>query len=150
MPLTDMRSGERGFTIIEVLVAIMITAIAVYGVTGAVLGAMHAQADSIIKASLDDDALAVLSDVRMITVYDPTMLVKLSGKSTTMTRTIAPHVMETIAVSVRGQAALINDGNPVSASGEVATVTATSGTLTATERVTLYQQAPSPGSVVSE
>ena len=150
MPRTDARAGERGFTIIEVLVAIVITAIAVYGVTGAVLGAMHAQADSNIKASLDDDALAVLSDVRMMTVYDPTMLAKLSGKRTVMNRTLAGGGTEVIDVSIVGLPAAMPAGVPAAASGEVATVSATSGPLSATERETLYQQAPSPGSIVDE
>jgi prepilin-type N-terminal cleavage/methylation domain-containing protein len=150
MPQTKLRSAERGFTIIEVLVSIAITAIAVYGVTGAVLGAMHAQSDSNRKASLDDDALAVLSDVRMMTVYDPTMLEKLSGKSTVMNRALPGGGSETISISIAGQAASIVGGVPTTASGEVATVVATSGTLSATERETLYQQAPSPGSVVDE
>jgi prepilin-type N-terminal cleavage/methylation domain-containing protein len=150
MPRIETRSGERGFTIVEVLVAVVITAIAVYGVTGAVLGAMHAQADSTMKSSLDDDALAVLSDVRMMTVYDPTMLQKLSGKSTVMNRKLANGATETISVSIAGNAATIEAGVPTSASGEVATVTAASGSQRATERETLYQQAPSPGSVVDE
>jgi len=150
MPRTEPRRGERGFTIIEVLVAIAITAIAVYGVSGAVLGAMHAQADSTMKSSLDDDALAVLSDVRMMTVYDPAMLQKLSGKSTVMNRKLPGGATETISISVAGQAAVLTAGVPTSASSEVATVTATSGTQSATERMTLYQQAPSPGSVVDE
>jgi prepilin-type N-terminal cleavage/methylation domain-containing protein len=150
MPQTNARESERGFTMIEVLVAIAITAIAVYGISAAVLGAMHAQADSSIKASLDDDALSVLSDVRMMTVYDPAMLDKLSGKSTVMTRTLPGGALETITVAVAGHAAVLTAGVPTSASTEVATVTATSGSLAATERVTLYQQAPSPGSVVDE
>ncbi len=150
MTQTNRRAGERGFTILEVLVAICITAIAIYGVTGAVLGTMHAQADSNLKSSLDDDALAVISDVRMMTVYDPTMLAKLSGKGTVMNRTLPGGARETITVSIDGRAAVLTAGVPTTASGEVATVVAASGSQRATERVTLYQQAPSPGSVVDE
>ena len=76
----NLRARERGFTVVEAMVAIVVTAIAVFGVTGAVLGAMRAHTAADIRASLDDDALAVLSDVRMMTAYDPAMLRKLERR----------------------------------------------------------------------
>ena len=133
-------ANQRGFTILEVMVAIVLAAIAIFGISGATLGAIHAQAKSDLQASLDDDALAVLSDVRMITAYDAAMMAKLSQKSASMTRALPSGGSETISVSVT--AAL--------PAGQYAVATATSGGVSATERIELYQHAPAPGSVVNQ
>ena len=135
------RANERGFTILEVMVVIVVTAIAIFGISGATLNALHAEAGNDVKASLDDDALAVLSDVRMMTVYDATMITKLSQKSASMTRKLPSGASETITVAVTTTV------NPLA---EYATATAMSGGASATERIELYQHAPAPGSVVNQ
>lgn len=138
----ERNARERGFTLLEVMIAIVITAIVLFGVTGATLGAMHGEANDDIRASLDDDALAVLSDIRMITAYDANTIVKLAQKRASMTRTLPSGGTETITVSVAAAA-----GSPPQ---EFATATATSGGFTATERVELFQHAPAPGSTVNQ
>ncbi len=137
----------------EVMVAIVITSIAVFGIAGAVLAAVHAQSDAGIKTSLDDDALSALSDVRMMTAYDPNMAQNIDNKTSTMTRTLPSGAVETISVTIAGLPgvnAVTAANAQLRASHETATATASVGGVSATETITLYEQAPAPGSVVNQ
>ena len=92
---------------------------------------------------------AALSDLREATAYgvaatgnqEQPLLQKLVGHSATMARARTANVTETITVTVT-QA---KPGGPI-----VAVATASDGTSSDTEQRTLFYEAPTPGSVVTE
>jgi type II secretory pathway pseudopilin PulG len=140
---------ERGFSLLEVLVASALTIAVVLVITSAVLGALHATALAAERSALAEDASSALADVRAATGYGVVatgrqaqpLLQKLVGHSATMTRASGAGRTETITVVV-AQAA---PGAPI-----VARATASDGSISETERRTLYYEAPTPGSVVDE
>ena len=130
---------ERGFSLMEVLVASAITMGVILALAAAVLGSMHATAEADEQSSLARDAIDAISDVRAMTGYDGTMLANMVGKTSTMTRPQPSGATETITLAV-----VRTPGNPIEA-----IATATDGTRTATERQVLYNEAPAPGSTVT-
>ena len=144
-----MTKRQRGFSLLEVLVASALTIAAILIVTGAVLGSLHATALAAEKSVLAEDALNALSDLREATAYgvaatgnqERPLLQKLVGHSATMTRLRSSNVTETITVTVT-QA---KPGDPI-----VAQAMASDGSRSDTEQRTLFYEAPAPGSVVIE
>ena len=144
-----MKRRQRGFSLLEVLVASAVTIGAILIITGAVLGSLRAMALATEKSALAEDALSALSDLREATVYgvatagarEQPLLQKLVGHSATMTRQRTVNVTETIAVDVTQ----VRPGGPI-----VARATASDGTLSDTEQRTLFYEAPTPGSIVTE
>jgi Tfp pilus assembly protein PilW len=141
--------AQRGFSLIEVLVASALTIAVVLVITGAVLGSLHATALASERSALAEDAASALGDLREATGYgvaatrnqEQPLLQKLVGHSATMTRARSANVTETITVHVE-QA---KPGGPI-----VAEATASDGTHSETARRTLFYEAPTPGSVVTE
>jgi prepilin-type N-terminal cleavage/methylation domain-containing protein len=132
---------QRGFTLLETVVALGITSSVVLGVAGAVLHATHASAQLARRDGLADDALNVLSDLRVATAYDAAALARLAGR-TYVSTVVRDGRTLTVAVDVtRGGA-----GAPIVAS---ATVTDATG-ATATESEPLDVAAPAPGSPVEQ
>jgi type II secretory pathway pseudopilin PulG len=144
-----MIRGQRGFSLIEVLVASALTIAVILVITGAVLGSLHATALASEKSALAEDAASALSDLREATAYgvaatgnqQQPLLQQLVGHSATMTRTRSSTVTETITVHV----AQAKPGGPI-----VAAATASDGTRSETVQRTLFYEAPTPGSVVTE
>ena len=144
-----MKREQRGFSLLEVLVASALTIAAILIITGAVLASLRATALAAEKSALAEDALSALSDLREATAYgvaaagaqEQPLLQKLVGHSATMTRQRTANITETIAVNVT-QA---KPGGPI-----VAEATASDGSLSDTEQRTLFYEAPTPGSVVTE
>ena len=89
-----MRTRERGFSLLEVLVASALTIAVVLVVTGAVLGSLRATALAAERSALAEDASDALLDLREATAYgvapahtaSPPLLSKLVGHSATMQR----------------------------------------------------------------
>ena len=135
------RAGERGFTLLEAAVATALVCFAMLAASSAVLNALHASARTAARAALADDALSILADLRATTAYDAAALANAVGRSYTSN---VVRGGETLAVAVSVTRASANA--PVVA--EV-TVTDPNGT-SATERQTLYVEAPSPGSVIDQ
>ena len=144
-----MTRGQRGFSLLEVLVASALTIAVILVITSAVLGSLHATALATEKSALGEDAITALSDLREATAYgvattgtkERPLLQKLVGHSATMTRARTANVTETITVSVtQGK-----PGAPI-----VAEATASDGTFSDTEHRTLFNEAPPPGSIVTE
>ncbi|MFY9780469.1 MAG: type II secretion system protein [Candidatus Baltobacteraceae bacterium] len=136
--------AQRGFTLLEALIAIAVTSAAVLGVAGAVLGMLRSLALETDKAALADDALNVLTDLRAATAYDGAFLAKLAGRSTSQKLTLAgPAGSRSLVVT----ATVTPQGNGV----YVAAVTAaTLDGVAVTEQAVLTQEAPAPGSVVDD
>jgi len=140
------RDGERGFSLLEVVVVIALTIGVILGTAGAVTSALHGIAQSDLKVALDDDALDALADVRAVTAYgDPTaagsstnVLAKLVGKSSTATVALANGYSETLTVSVSQLGART-----------FADATASAGGVSVSERQSLAIEAPTPGSIVN-
>lgn len=135
---------QRGFSLVEALVAIALTTGVMLGVTSAVLHAIHANADESTKIALRDDALSALADLRAATAYDPTMLATVTAHgnaSQTITRSNA--AAETITIHVQRS---VGPGP----SNVIATATATQLDASVTEQTTLYNEAPAPGSTIDE
>lgn len=141
-------SRQRGFSLIEVLVASALTVGVILLITAAVLGSLHATALAVEDTLLAEDARTALDDVRAATGYgvaargtnEPPLLQMLVGRTATMRRARG-GLVETVTVGVT-QA---KPGDPI-----VARATASDGTRSRSERRTLFYEAPSPGSVVSE
>jgi prepilin-type N-terminal cleavage/methylation domain-containing protein len=136
-----MMRGQRGFSLLEVLVAIALTAGVLLAVTAAVLNSLHTTALAEERSTLADDALNALVDLRSTTGYDHTLLVALANHSSQTTIPKSSTVTETLTVSI-GAA---NGTQPL-----VATATASDGTQSVTEHRDLYWEAPAPGSVVQQ
>ena len=143
-----MKRFERGFSLLEVLVASALTVGVILLITGAVLGSLHATALAAQNSALAEDARNALSDVRAATGYgvaaegnaEAQLLQKLVGHTSTMQRARG-DATETITVSIL-QA---KPGDPI-----VAQATASIGARSQTERRTLFYEAPAPGSIVRE
>lgn len=133
-------ASQRGFSLLEVIIASALTIGVILAVSAAVLQSLHAAANADRKAALADDALNAIADVRSTTVYDGALLQKLVGRSATMTRPLA-SMTETITISI---------ARSVAAGPVVARATASLDGVSISESQTLYQEAPAPGSVVEE
>ncbi len=136
-----MNRAQRGFSLLEVLVAIALTSGVLLAVTAAVLNSLHATALAEERSTLADDALNALVDLRSATAYDRALLASLANRNSETTIPKASGVTETLTVSI-GSA---NPGQPL-----IATVTASDGSQSVTEHRDLYWEAPAPGSVVPQ
>lgn len=136
-----MRTHERGFTLLEALVSIALTTIAIFGVCAAVLGSLQATNAALAKQALTDDALNVLSDLRTATAYDAAQLATLVGERTTGT-IVRDGTTLHVAISIT-QA---RTSAPIVAH---VTVTDPSG-IQSSEQQQLYHEAPAPGSVIEQ
>ncbi len=135
-----MQPSQRGFSLLEVLVATALTIGVILATTSAVANALHASAAADRHMALNDDALSALTDVRAVSAYDPVMFHSLAGRTSTMTLA-GNGAPETISVAI------------VAAPGGwnlLATATATQGDIAVTQRQTLYLEAPMPGSSVDQ
>ena len=136
--------AQRGFTLLEALIAIAVTSVAVLGVAGAILGMLRSLAIETDKTALADDALNVLADLRAATAYDGAFLAKLAGRSTSQKLTLAgPNGPRTITVTTT----IESKGQDVYVAGVTA---ATTDGIAVTERAVLTQEAPAPGSTVDD
>lgn len=135
------RAGERGFTLLEAILAIALSTAVAFGVSAAVLGSLHATSGVVARGALTDDALNVLSDIRTATAYDAPLLASLVGRSSTGT-IVRNGKRLTVDVAVT-QAVL---HAPIVAH---VTVSDENG-VRASEQQQLYSEAPAPGSVVAQ
>jgi Tfp pilus assembly protein PilV len=125
---------------VETLVAVTVTGIAVLGIAGAVAASLYGAARSETKLALAGDASNVLTDLRAASAYDPAMLAAMSGRSVSAQLRL-PDARGARGVTIAARVV------PRAAGSYVASVTATAPDGTAvTEEVTLVQEAPAPGS----
>lgn len=136
-----MRRSEHGFSLLEAIVAIMMTTAVLLAAATAVGKSLHATADSAMRVALRDDALAALADVRAATAYNGTLLRSMIDRSSTATIARRDGVTETMTVAVTTSLA---NGYRV-----LATATATHDSTSVVEQQTLYDEAPAPGSTTS-
>jgi len=142
--MTDDGAGERGFMLLEVLVASVLTIGVVLAITTAVLSNVHATTLAEQRIQMGDDGLNAVTDLRAITGYNGDLLSKLVGKHSTST--ISSNGMpETITIDVTSQH--VGIASPTAT--VVADVRIERNGQIVTEEQTLVQQAPAPGSVVS-
>jgi len=135
------RTGQLGFSLLEVLIAVSLTIGVLLATSAAVANSLRGSALAEHRITLDDDALSVLNDARAISAYDPAMFKALSGRTATMTRSGLGGASETISITVTRLAG---------SSNLAATATVSEGTLSISERQTLFLEAPAPGSSVSQ
>jgi prepilin-type N-terminal cleavage/methylation domain-containing protein len=139
-----MRANERGFTLLETLVAIAVSALAFVGVAGAVANALFGAARAETKIALAGDAANVLTDLRAASGYDPALLASLSGRST------SAHVEVPGARGARLITIVASVAPAATAGSYLASVTATAADGTSvTEQRLLAVEAPAPGSRIS-
>lgn len=138
------RAAQRGFTLLETLVATALTATLILSVSAAVLGSLHATVQLGERAELTDHALNILSDLRETTAYNANALAAMTGRTVTTTfradATNARVLTATIGVALSGPS------GPVVASVTVADPNGES----VTEQQTLFVEAPAPGSVIEQ
>ncbi len=137
-----MRRSERGFSLLEVLIASALTVAVLLAVSAAVLNSLHGSAAAEERSELAEDAMNAIVDLRSATAYDDTLLDRLANHTSqaTIVKTTR-KVNETITLTLERNA----PGQPI-----VASVTASDGTQSVTEHRMLYREAPAPGSVVSQ
>ncbi len=144
------RESERGFSLIEVIVAAALTAFVMIAIASAVAASVRSATLVDMKTRMRADALNVLTDLRAITVYDKAMLAKMVGKSTSMKITHSADDVETIEVSVHVEPNVVrnSDGATQTTIAKVVNVTITESGKKISERAMLFNEAPAPGSVV--
>ncbi len=135
-----MRS-QRGFTLLETAIAIALVCSVVLGASAAIIRATHANAAFATRAALANDALNVLSDLRVATAYDGAALRRLGSRTYTASM-VRDGTQLTVSVEIRQSGASAPSVARV-------TVSDTNGD-TATEERPLYDEAPAPGSVVDQ
>ena len=144
------RESERGFSLVEVIVAAALTAFVMIAIASTVAASVHASTLVDMKTRMRADALNVLTDLRAITVYDKAMLAQMIGKSTSMKITHSADDVETIDVNVNVEPNVVrnSDGTTTKTTASVANVTIAEFGNTVSERAMLFNEAPAPGSVV--
>lgn len=135
---------ERGFMLLEVLVAAVLTIGVILAVTTAVLANVHATTLAEERIRMSDDGLNAIADLRAITGYDGGMLRGLIGKHSTST-VDSDGLPETIIIDFTSQQLAIGSAT----STVVANITIERDGQTVTEQQSLVQQAPPPGSTVT-
>ncbi|GAC1493526.1 MAG: hypothetical protein NVS2B8_04070 [Vulcanimicrobiaceae bacterium] len=154
------REHERGFSLIEVLIATALTTFVIIALATAVANAAHASALADQRIAMRNDALNILSDLRAATAYDQTALTRMIGHRTTTTiarprgapQVVAVHVfLEPQIRAVPPVGAMPGNGTPtVTENVEVAEVTVSESGQSVSVRQALYQEAPAPGSSVNQ
>lgn len=144
------RENERGFSLVEVIVAAALTAFVMIAIASSVAASVHASTLVDMKTRMRADALNVITDLRAITVYDKVMLGQMIGKSTSMKITHSGDDIELIEVTVNTEPNVVrnSDGTTQTTIVKVATVTITEFGVKVSERAMLFNEAPAPGSVV--
>ena len=146
--------GQRGFSLLEVLISIALTLGVVIAVTGATAAALHATALGDRRMALNDDALDAIADVRSLTAYDTKLLPRLDGRSSSMTihhagapdETLAVHVAKVVKAPAPGPRAT----PPPTSDTYAVTATATQDGVTMTQVQDLFAEAPVPGSTIDQ
>jgi len=138
------RAHERGFTLVEAIVATALASGLTLAILEAAVGSMHAATRVRTQAQLAGRALDILSDLRESTAYDRVALANLAGK--TVTARLPPDAPNgtaplTATVSV---AAPSGPGAVLVASVTVSDAAGDS----VTERRPLFVEAPIPGSTI--
>ena len=144
------RRNQRGFSLIEVIVAAALTTFVMIAIASAVATSVHSTTLVETRTRMHADALNVLTDLRAITVYNKAMLGQMVGKSASMTIAHSADHVETIDVSVNIEPNVIrnSDGTTMTTLAKVANVTIRELDEKISERATLFNEAPAPGSVV--
>jgi uncharacterized membrane protein YqiK len=142
--------NERGFSLIEVIVAAGLTAFVMIAIASAVAASVHSTTLVDMRTRMHSDALNVLTDLRAITVYDKAMLAQMVGKSASMKIVHSASDIETVDVSVNIEPNVVrySDGTTTTTVAKVANVTIHELGENISERETLFNEAPAPGSVV--
>jgi type II secretory pathway pseudopilin PulG len=135
--------GERGFTLLETIVATSVTTGVAVGVLSVVLSSLHSVNRIEERVNLSDHALNMLSDVREATAYEPALLKQLVGRSAAGSFSTAdPDAPQTFRATFS-----LTQASPVAPIVGVATVTDAAGNAV-TEQQTFSAEAPAPGSVI--
>ncbi len=147
--------SQRGFSLLEVVIATALTAFVIVAAATAVARALHGTALVEKKVAMRADALNVLADLRAVTAYDRDALQRMVGKTATMRIDRSAADVETIDVRVSAEPNALPNGTPPAAGVAPATVTVAEATVTElgetiTERQVLYNEAPAPGSAVNQ
>ncbi len=135
------RDRERGFTMLEALVTIMLVAIVVLGVTDAVLTSMRGVDIAQNKAQMDEDLLNVIAQLRAATEYDSKRLLpKIPSSSTSTLRLPSATGQRVVTVTIASV--------PRSTTLYDLTLTATDADgNVATKQTTLSSEAVPPGTI---
>ena len=145
--------NERGFSLLDVVVATALTTFVILALASAVAGAAHANALAASTGAMRADALDVLADLRAATAYDRAMLQSMEGRraATTLARGNANERI-IVRVFAERQSGAPQPGAivPVTRTVDVAEVTVSALGQTIVERQTLYAEAPAPGSSVDQ
>jgi Tfp pilus assembly protein PilV len=145
MSVASPRNGERGFTLIEALIAAGILTVVVLCAMAAVSAAARATARAAPRAILAETAQNVLADLRAASAYDPAELADLAAEGS---RRVALEEEQADGSGLR-QAVTTEIVPNAAGAGYLATVTVKDvAGNTVTLRSTLVQEAPAPGSVV--
>lgn len=145
MSVALSRGDERGFSLIEAVVAVGILTVAVLCAMGAVTAAVRAAANGAPRAALTVTAQNVLADLRAASAYDASELSELVAAgsrrlSIEASQTEGPATAQNVTVAIAPNA---------SGAGYTATVTVDDASgNTVTLQSTLVQEAPAPGSVI--
>ena len=136
---------QRGFTLLECMVATILTSALALSLARAVLDNLHATARSDSRANLTTHALNILSDLREATAYDSDALKRIAGRTTAATFPVEYGNGDSTLTATINVA-------PGSGSGPLwASVTVTDATgVSVTERQSLSVEAPAPGSVIDQ
>lgn len=135
--------SQRGFTLLETVIASALSCAVALSVAGAALGALHATARLERTANVTDHALNILSDVREATAYDSEALSKLVGREVTTTFSDGDPLTPSTMTATIAVAQTVASG-PISAA---VTVTDSTG-VSVTERQIMFAEVPAPGSVI--
>lgn len=150
--------NERGFSLLEVVVATALTAFVIIALASAVAKSIHGTSLVETKVAMRTDALNVLADLRAATAYDAGALQKMVDRTASMTIAHSASDIETISVRVTVEANRVpspltqGSSGPatISAPVDIAEATVTELGETVTERQVLYAEAPTPGSSVDQ
>ena len=145
MSTVEPRDGERGFTLIEALVATGILTSVLLCVLGAVAGTVRAANSAAPRAALAEIAQNVLADLRAATAYDPDELAALAA---TGTRHLTLDETQADGSSAQRDVTAAVAPNAAGAGYDATVTVGDAAGNTVTMHTTLVQEAPVPGSVL--
>jgi type II secretory pathway pseudopilin PulG len=145
MSLAAARDDERGFTLIEALVAAGILTVVLVCALGAVTAAVRAANGAAPRSALAEAAQNVLADLRAATAYDPDELTALAAAGP---RQFSFDEPQTDGSSVRRDvtAAIVPNASEAGYAASVTVSDATGNSVSM--HSTLVEEAPAPGSVL--
>ncbi len=145
MSLAAARDHERGFTLIEALVAAGILTVVLLCALGAVTAAVRAANGAAPRSALAEAAQNVLADLRAATAYDPAELTALAAAGPRQFSFDEPQA-DGSSVRRNVTAAVVPNA---SEAGYTATVTVSDASGNSVSmHSTLVEEAPAPGSVL--